>query len=194
MASDKDNERFFDSTANNPLTWGSRAADLHTASRVLRDKAIDAMHRPDWNNLVPGAPANRECLEYCGLTFQAAMLQAFAIECFLKCLWIYRGNKVAKDGRYQMPAIKKENHDIPAVADAVGFTISADERQSLTTLSLFGRSLGRYPISKKWQEQPLQTNAQGVAVGPTWGDGDHANTEAVLDRIKKDISKLKQMH
>jgi len=193
MVSDATNKAAFDSTANNPATWWRRAVDLHTASRVLRERAIEAMHKPDWNNLKLDDPGSDECLEYCGLVIQAAMLQAFSVECLLKCLWICKGNAVATDGRYDLPAISKENHDLPAIADAVGFVLSTPERKTLEILSLFGRSLGRYPISRKWQEQPLKTNAQGVAVGPSWDDSDHGNTEAVIARIKGDITALKPM-
>ena len=112
------------------------------------------------------------------------MLQGFAIECLLKCLWVVRGNAVAEDGEYKIETIKRENHDLVKIAEGVGFALSKEESAALAKLSGFARSFGRYPIAKKWQEQRLTQNAFGIDAGPSWGNEEYALAEVVLARLK----------
>jgi hypothetical protein len=106
VASDAKNIEAFNRAANNPGLWRLRGLDLHTAADVLREKAIEEMGKPDWENLSLDAPSVADCLKYAGVLFQAAMLQGFSVECLLKCYWIAQGNTVADDGRYQIETIK----------------------------------------------------------------------------------------
>lgn len=154
---------------------------------LQRIKALEGMRKPNWQNLKPDDPGISDCLKYGGVLFQAAMLQGFAVECLLKCLWIVQGNTVAEDGEYKIAAIKRENHDLVQIAAAVGFPISSDESDALAKLSGFARSFGRYPIAKKWQEQRLEKNESGIDAGPSWSNEDHQFAEAVLTRLKSQI-------
>lgn len=187
MASDAKNIEVFNRTANNPELWRLRGLDLHTAADVLRQKCGEAMSRPDWASLSPNDPAIPDCFKYAGLIFQAAMLQAFAIECLLKCFWIVQGNTVAEDGEYKIDTIKRENHDLVKVAEGVGFALYKEESAAMAVLSGFARSFGRYPIAKKWQEQKLVKNEFGIDAGPSWSNEEHALAEAVLARLKSGI-------
>jgi hypothetical protein len=184
MASDAKNIEVFNRTANEPELWRLRGLDLHTAAEVLRQKALEGMGKPDWSKLSPYDPGVRDCLKYGGLLYQAAMLQGFAVECLLKCFWILQGNTVAEDGEYKIDSIKRENHDLVQIAQAVGFPLSKDESSAMRKLSGFARSFGRYPIAKKWQEQRLIKNEFGIDAGPSWSQDEHQLAEAVLARLK----------
>ncbi|HVC97222.1 MAG TPA: hypothetical protein VND64_26315 [Pirellulales bacterium] len=181
------NVEFYEAMANNPELWSCRGHDLHTAAGVLRAKALDGMSKPDWSNLSPDDPGIADCLKYHGLLIQAAMLQGFAVECLLKCFWIAQGNTVAGDGEYKIEPIKRENHDLVKIAEAVGFALSESEIGALAKLSGFARSFGRYPIARKWQEQRLVKNEFGIDCGPSWNNEDHALAEGVLARSKSVI-------
>jgi hypothetical protein len=128
-----------------------------------------------------------ECCKYAGVSFQAAMLQGFAIECLLKGSWVAKGNTVAEDGKYKIEMINRENHDLVAVAKGVGFLLSPEEEAALGKLSLFARSLGRYPIAKKWQEQKLTKNEHGIDTVLEWTNEEHALAEGVLARLTAEI-------
>ncbi len=187
MASEAENIAVFNKAANDPELWRLRGVNLHTASGVLRDKAVEVMQKPDWSNLSLDDPSVKDCLKYAGLVFQAAMLQGFAVECLLKCFWISQGNTVSEDGEYRIDRIKRENHHLVRIAAEVGFALSQEESAALERLSVFARSFGRYPVAKKWQEQRLVKNEFGINAGPSWNNEDHALAEVVLVRLKSDI-------
>jgi hypothetical protein len=187
MASNAKNIEVFNCTANNPDLWRLRGLDLHTAAEVLRDSALEGMRKPNWSNLSLDDPGVADCLKYAGLLYQAAMLQGFAVECLLKCFWIAQGKTVSEDGEYKIETIKRENHDLVQIAEAVGFAVSSEESTALAKLSGFSRSFGRYPIAKRWQEQRLVKDEFGIDTGPSWSDEDHTVVEAFLTRLKSEI-------
>lgn len=187
MASDADNKAWFDQTANDPALWRLRGLDLHTASRVLRERATDAVNTLDWLSHPSSEPGVQECRDYSGLAFQAAMLQGFAVECLLKCLWLVNGNSIATDGEYTFLNAKCDNHDLVRIAREVGLPLSPAEAMSVGKLSEFSRSFGRYPISKSWHRQPLVKSEFGIQSGPTWTTEDHALAEAVLARLRSAV-------
>lgn len=187
MTSDQENIDLFNQTANNATLWRLRGQDLHTAATVLRQKAHEALQGPEWSN--PSSDESRadDCFRYAGLLFQSAMLQGFAVECLLKWFWIAQGNTVAEDGKYKINTLKRENHDLVAIAEAVGFALSNEESEALAKLSEFARSFGRYPIAKKWSAQRFEKSKHGAAVGPSWNNEEHQLAEAVLTRLKTAI-------
>ena len=178
MASDKTNIEQFDQTANDFKAWVSRAEDLYTSSEVLREK-VTSLKLDIQNDLVE---AIRD-LKYAGLTFQSAMLQGFSMEAFLKAYWLTQGNKVAEDGHYSIPSIKQDFHDLPSIADGVGFALSNDEREVLHRLSLIVSSYGRYPINKRWQHNPLTPDKHGIPHRLSWINEDHAVAETIIERL-----------
>lgn len=184
MPSNTENIEQFDRIANDPKSWELRAEDLLTSAEVLRDAAnagFRTAYPPDGSFNIAGV---RTALKYTGLLIQAAIMQGFAIECLLKRYWIHAGNQVSDEGKYKIRTIKRENHDLAHIADAVGFEISDDERVALTKLSWFARSLGRYPISKKWQDLPLSKQSHGVNGQINWADVDQLHADAVTSRLR----------
>ena len=184
MPSNAVNIEHFDRIANDPKSWEMRAQDLLTSVEVLRGAAntgFRAAYPEDGTFNMEGA---RDALKYTGLLIQAAMLQGFAIECLLKRFWILAGNQVSDEGCYKIETIKRENHDLAQIADAVGFAITDNERDSLIKLSWFARSLGRYPISKKWQDLPLRKQFNGVGGQIAWDDENQQQADALTSRLR----------
>jgi hypothetical protein len=179
MASDKSNREQFDRTANDFEQWLLRAEDLHTASDVLREKFAPLEF--DVENDLAGAVRN---LKYVGLIFPSAMLQGFAIEAFLKAYWLVQGNSLAKDGHYSIPSSTRDNHNLSAIADGFGFSLSTDEREVLSRLSLLVSSYGRYPITRRWEDNPLKPDKRGIPHHLSWSDGDHAVAVAIIEHLK----------
>lgn len=174
MSTEQENKDHFDATANNKGLWVMRANDLHVASRVLRERV--ASIRID----------SLDDLEYAGLGSTAAMLQGFAIEVLLKAYWLAQGNPLGDDGEYSLPTLKRDAHQLHIIADAVGYTISSAEREILERLSLFVSSYGRYPVAKRWQQNPLRPDAHGIPHRISWSNDDHAIAEALIQRLKND--------
>lgn len=181
MATQQEDKDHFDRTANDPNLWAMRGADLHLASQVLRDKFESIKYDPE-NDLV----GSFEKLQYAGMPFIAAMLQGYTIEVSLKQLWLLKGHKLADDGETDLPA--KGKHNLPAIADHVGFQLSPQERDVLSRLSLFVTSYGRYPVTKKWSDNRLTENANGVQSRLIWNKDDHAVTENVIERLKAEAA------
>ena len=116
------------------------------------------------------------------------MLQGLAIETFLKAFWIMRGNAVSQNGEYKIQTIKRDAQNLPDIAKDVGFNLSATEREVLARLSLFVSSYGRYPITKKWQQNPMKKNKQGTLQRLSWDKKDHETAEAVIRQLKKETA------
>lgn len=178
----------FDNTANDANMWLLHANDTHVASQVLREKAVGTV-KVDMQD-VAGSLAS---LQYAGLIPVGGMLQGFSIEAYLKAFWLLKGNKLAKDGVYKLDTLKKDNHDLSAIADAVGFRLSADERHVLSRLSHFVTSYGRYPVTKKWSTNPMKKDAGGVLHRLSWNQDDFQLVETVLARVKAECEGLKSM-
>ena len=175
----------FDQTANNAKLWFMRAEDLHTAAIVLREKATSLNSKPESESPVPF-----EALHYAGIIFQSVMLQGFAIEVLLKAYYIAQGKTVSENGEYSIPTIKHDAHNLPSIADGVGFNLLATEREILTRLSLVVSSYGRYPITKNWQQNPMTEDKQGVPHRSHWNNDDHKTAEAVIQRLQDEIAAL----
>ncbi len=80
-----------------------------------------------------------------------AMLLGYAIECGLKALWVRKGNKLVRDGRYQ-GVTGANDHDLPQLAQAAGFVPTTAEAEVLRRLSQFSRFAGRYPVARTANE------------------------------------------
>ena len=125
-------------------------------------------------------------MKYVGINFQAAMLQGFAIEVYLKAYRLHTGHKLAEDGEYKIDTLKRDNHDLVAIADAVLFKLSDTEREVLGRLSLFVSSYGRYPITKKWHNNPMKENEHGISTRLSWNDSDHEIAEQLIKQLGED--------
>jgi hypothetical protein len=80
-----------------------------------------------------------------------AMLLGFALECCLKALWVRKGRKIVRNGKYKGVTGAKD-HNLVQLAAAAGFTPTTAERDVLRRLSNFVRFAGRYPVAKTTDE------------------------------------------
>ena len=76
-----------------------------------------------------------------------AMLLGYAIECALKALWVRKGNKLIRDGKYR-GVVGANDHNLPQLAKAAGFIPTTTEADVLRRLSQFSQFAGRYPVGK----------------------------------------------
>ena len=184
MISDDDNKRYFDEEANNLELWRLRANDLFVASRVL-------MERIDYEEFSKPSLLDKNPEIY-GILFPAIMLKAFSIECFLKALWISKGNKVSTNGLYKIKTLKKDNHDLVVISSAVGFTLCQNQEEVLRKLSKFGQSFGSYPIARNWYDQKLQNDEGGIPHVLNWDKNDFLVVDELIERLKKEIHNIAQ--
>src|SRR3990172_2546400 len=76
-----------------------------------------------------------------------AMLLGYAIECTLKALWVRKGNKLIRNGKYKgVPGAN--DHNLSQLAKAAGFIPTSTEADVLRRLSKFIQFAGRYPVAK----------------------------------------------
>jgi hypothetical protein len=112
------------------------------------------------------------------------MLDGMAIECLLKAVWVKRGNKLAKDGKYlEVPGAGA--HDLVQLAGAIKLTLSNLEKDTLRRLSHFIEYGGRYPLPKEAEKLQLtRAPAGGRAAATTWSTPtDYVHFEAVVRRL-----------
>ena len=128
-----------------PETWRQCAEDLLISSCLL----YNSYSSVDLTSLPVGAHVPDQ-----GKIFGIIkMLRAMALECLFKALWLKKGGKLAKDGKYvKIPGTN--DHNLLSLADRVsekcGLSINSDDRELLKRLSL-SISRGRYPINKIWE-------------------------------------------
>jgi hypothetical protein len=184
MPSDQYDKSDFDRTANDPAFWITRADDLYLSAKILYDKSDSMTSQVEQTSDTEQIAALFRALRYSGIVFPATMLLGFSVETLLKAFWITQGNTVSDDGEYKILTIRHDNHNLPLIADGVGFKLSDREREVLERLSLFVSSYGRYPITKKWHQNRLKKNAGGVLNRVSWNVADHETVEAIIQRLK----------
>ena len=134
-------EEVHEMIGNLPDSWVRKANELLISSALLYERYSEIDHSDPREHLKPEAQVLEIIL----------MLRGMAIECFLKAIWLDKGQNFIKDGRFRnIP--NSGNHDLVAIANEV-FTlmdmkISSEERRILERLTL-SIERGRYPISKK---------------------------------------------
>ena len=158
---------------NSPHAWESRARDLLAAATVLRQ------HRESMDSNSAPAPA--------ALIHPAElMLDGMAIECLLKAVWVKRGQKLAKDGKY-LGVPGAGDHDLGQLAGALKLKLSALEKDTLRRLSHFIEYGGRYPVPKNAEKLQLtRAPTGGRAAATTWSTpSDYVHFETVISRLNQ---------
>ncbi|MGA8345390.1 MAG: hypothetical protein WB781_25900 [Candidatus Sulfotelmatobacter sp.] len=156
---------------NSPEAWQLCARDLRAAATVLRERreSIESGSAPVLTALIHPAEL---------------MLDGMAIECLLKALWVKRGNKLARDGKY-LGVPDAGAHDLVQLAGAVKLILSDLEKDTLRRLSHFIEYGGRYPVPKNAEKLRLTSApAGGRAVATTWSTPtDYVHFEAAVSRL-----------
>ena len=107
------------------------------------------------------------------------MLCAFAMECYLKALWLKQGRELTKDGEYVGP----KSHDLERLSKELGVInkLSPGEIHVLRVLTWFGIK-GRYPICKNSKQEEKMFG---------WGNPeDDENFKNIIDKIEAEIALL----
>ena len=122
----------------------------------------------------------------------SAMLVGYALECALKARWLKKGNKLIEGGRYKkIPGAG--DHDLVALASAIGFVPTPRERNVLMRLSKFAVFAGRYPVGKTPETMMLHedTYLNKVDVG-YFSKQDFRVAQSVLNKVISLVSGKKR--
>ncbi|MBL4658425.1 MAG: hypothetical protein JKX73_10525 [Flavobacteriales bacterium] len=182
---------FFDTIGNRPTTWEYKADSLLLAANVLTERHATKMSKYDKNDEIKDKDGwtvgnKSPVLKYTSLTWTSNMLVAFSIECYIKSVWVARGNTLAKDGNYK-PMMKKEAHDLEKMYEHLGFTASKQERSVLKRLTIVSTGMGRYPIQTKHTkgEFPGRQESEGMR----WNNREDGNiVNEIIEKLKKEIN------
>jgi hypothetical protein len=108
-----------------------------------------------------------------------AMLLGYAIECALKALWLTKGNKLIRDGKYR-GVTGANDHNLPQLAQAAGFIPTTSEADVLRRLSRFSQFAGRYPVGKTASDlKPDDLTKQDVGF---FSRNDFRTAESILNK------------
>ena len=138
MMSESQRAKQFHAIGNDPQAWRMSADELFATARVLkrqREAVSRDENRP--GDLVPDESR---------VGAVEKMLQGFAVECLLKALWIKQGYRLADEGRFVRVSGVKDQHDLRQLAKVVGLTTDGEQNGLLDRLSVFTKTVGRYPI------------------------------------------------
>ena len=128
----------FYAVGNDPQAWRMSADELLATARVLK-RQREAVSRDE---IRPGDSVPDESR----VGAVERMLQGFAVECLLKALWVKQGHRLADGGRFVGVSGVRDQHDLWQLAEAVGFTTNDDQKDLLERLTVFTKTVGRYPI------------------------------------------------
>jgi hypothetical protein len=105
------------------------------------------------------------------------MLAAFGIECLVKAIWVKQGNWLACDGKY-VPMLPREGHRLVPLCHAARISLDPREEDVLRHISVFGRSIARFPIARHFRE------TEGLL---SWSTNDDQVVERFVLRLKKEL-------
>lgn len=134
-------ETIHETLGNDPTEWLRRANSLSQSAKILYRNIEPPTEELDDPNLV---------LKWFDLYNIGRMIRGMALECFLKAIWLFRGNLLVIDGKFvNIPQTK--NHDLYGMYLACfpenTSLLSQEEKELLSRFS-FSISSARYPISK----------------------------------------------
>ncbi len=164
----------FDEVANDHRSWRNTARSLLQAANTLKERNV-AVNYP--NGIRPKEP--HHVPPYIG-TWPELMLDAFAIECLLKGLWVKSGQKIARDGKLIKQCFPA-NHDLVAMLQKVGAPSQPRQLETLRRLSVIAEAVARYPIASDWRKTSVQQSSNGTYSPLSWSSGDQAITESCIE-------------
>jgi hypothetical protein len=141
-------EKQYEAVGNLFFTWQMTAKSLLHASQMLRDRAAKA-------GATPQPPPTEDNF----LTPIELMLRGMAVENLLKAIWVHKGNKLVKGGKFA--PIPAPNHDLVKIAATVGIVLNVQEEDLLMRLSHFIEYPGRYPMPMNQSKLELQPSPSG---------------------------------
>jgi hypothetical protein len=147
----------YNKMGNNYAFWEWSAKGLLESAKILRRE-----REREWR-LHKGRSGGYVCPPEYFTEEVEWMLQAFAIECLLKGLFVKGGHEIVKNGKYKgVP--NAGDHDLVNLAKEIMGTMSKEHNNVLRKLGLIGKTVGRYPIPKKRSKLRFcdEENALGI--------------------------------
>jgi len=136
-----DQSAHIDEAGNDSESWLDCADDLITSRDTLCSCREEAESKvPKSGVRVLPAESSSYWVEL--------MLVGFAIENLLKSLWLAKGGKLYEAGKLKPWGLKAKFHDLPAIANHVGWDLLEGEKHDLGMLSRIMTGAGRYPFER----------------------------------------------
>lgn len=160
----------YDWNGNNPSRWKDSANALCISYNILWKEYKKSLKQ-----------MSKEKRGLCPLEFDvllpALMLLGYAIESFLKAIWVKNGNILAKDGKFE-DTLKCKAHDLVAIAKTVQINFDTKEEDILKRLSWVITAIGRYPIGKSLPK-----------IWPfSWSGGDAVIIKKFVDKLYSELN------
>lgn len=137
-------EEEFDKLGNSAGMWMFYGLSLHRSAFTIKESLV--------------TPAKFRQGVY-------GMLLGYAVEAYLKALWLTKGNVIAESGQLA-PVPGGRSHRLVPLADKVGIALSEPERDVLERLPAFIRFAGRYPIAPDATEMDIREHRNGGLIRP----------------------------
>jgi hypothetical protein len=141
-------KKSYDFVNKNSTPWYIKADELMHAGIILRNISLDAsieIETSDEEGLVEPTSEIDVVLKNFSLLSQATMLIGFAIENYLKGLWIEQNSIIIEDEINKLPK-ELNSHDLARIAKCLKIELKKPE---INVLNFFTESVkwqGRYPI------------------------------------------------
>jgi hypothetical protein len=166
----------YDTAANDPLAWAIVADNLVLAARLLEPHFRLDFTEEDVDRYITGARIQGPIL----------MLRGCGLECLLKALYVAKGNKLGRDGRYVSPGGK--DHDLVNLAEKAAFSMTPSEAALVGYLDDY-ITIGRYPVAKRAPEAyPML--ADGRRRNVQWSEHDEAGYEPLRKRLREEVVRV----
>lgn len=124
-------EKFFELRGNSIFDWLASVVSLLSVSKLVED--------------------NMDTKNSLWLVDPSLMLKGYAVECFLKSIWLSMGKNLVENGEYvgiQMGDLRiKDQHNLVRLSQGLGLKIfDENDERFINTLTLYSKAYGRYPI------------------------------------------------
>jgi hypothetical protein len=131
----------------NSIPWYIKADELMYAGKILRNISIEANSKINTVNqgVFKSNTITEKILNDHSIFGQATMLIGFALENYLKGLWIEQNDIKINDSIDRLPKQMK-THDLASLANELNIELEKDEIEVLNFFTESVKWFGRYPI------------------------------------------------
>ena len=199
MIDDHKQKQNYNERGNNYKEWLEHGERLLVSHSILYDQykigwnQINSLIRKNGSATVKDFEENGLFQDYedSKLLWVALMLLSFGAECILKSLWLKKGNSLAVNGFYigitDSKDRKEKSHDLVYLCKMNDIALSVEEENVLMRLGKVSKSIGRYPISLKWEYDRIKETPIGTVSDFYWGHGDDVIIDGFLMKVKNNI-------
>jgi hypothetical protein len=164
---------FFEEIAHLPQAWYYSAETLFGSAEYI---LAGLQHGPAAKRSITHGHMDTHYNSY-------GLLLGCALECILKGLWVAHRHAVARNGRL-LRIRGVGDHDLLALARAVGVTLSAKEKAVIDRLSYWVKTAGRYPVPVRAIDMQRRGQVKpGCFTAAEW-DIARQTTNRLLDELR----------